>query len=304
MAHIPSIQALRALESFSRLGSVWQTADELNLTRSAISHQLRGLEADLPFPLLDRVGTRVELTPQGARYAQDVAAALHLLVGSAARNADAKVMGKLVISCEPSFASIWLCGEISRFAAEHDDLELHVVTPLKSGSISSQDIDIYITFGTGDISGMQSTHVADVVSSPMCSPAFLNAAGGDLQAGDLSRLPLLHLVDHRDWSEWFAKSELPPAKAKRGILFADMHLVYAAALAGQGMVLGDIGLAQGMLAKGQLIRPFSQTIRDNRAYYCAIPENLLEKPAVQAFTNWLRLEGKLGAETRFLEPEI
>lgn len=303
MVRIPSIQALRALESFSRNGTVWQTAEELNLTRSAVSHQLRGLEADLPFPLLDRVGTRVELTPQGARYAQDVAAALQLLIGSAARNADSKVMGKLVISCERSFASIWLCSEIGRFAVAHDELELHIVTPLKTGSVSGQDVDLYITFGTGDVPGMRSIHMLDVASSAMCSPSFLNAIGGDLQPADLARLPLLHLADYDDWSEWFVKAGLPKADARRGIIFADMNLVYEAGRAGQGMILGDIGLAQTMLTRGELIRPFSQTLRDNRDYYCAIPENLVQKPAVVAFTNWLRLEGKLSGESLFADDE-
>ncbi|MDE2435185.1 MAG: LysR family transcriptional regulator, partial [Sphingomonadales bacterium] len=281
-------------ECFSRLGTIWQTAEELNLTRSAISHQLRGLEADLPFPLLDRVGTHVELTPQGIRYAEDVASALRLLVGSAARNAGAKLVGKLTISCEPSFASIWLCNVIGDFAAEHKDLDLEVVTPLKSGSITTHDIDIYITFGTGNIVGMQSFHLADVESSPVCSPSLLNALGGDMQASDLTELTLLHLVDYSDWAAWFAASDLPPAPAERGIVFADMHLIYAAALAGQGVALGDTGLAQSMLADGRLIRPFSQTIRDSRAYYCSVPDNLLEKPAVMAFTNWLRREEMLG----------
>ena len=65
MTRVPSTQALRALESFARHGTVWQAADELNLTRSAVSHQLRLLERELGFRLLNRVGTRIELTPQG-----------------------------------------------------------------------------------------------------------------------------------------------------------------------------------------------------------------------------------------------
>lgn len=300
MARIPSIQALKTLESFSRNGTVWQTAEELNLTRSAISHQLRGLEADLPFPLLERVGTRIELTPQGASYARDVAAALHLLVGSAARNADAKVVGELTISCEPSFASIWLCSKIGNFAAAHKDLDLRIVTPAKSGSVTGHDIDIYITYGEGDTPGMRSFRTADVECSPMCSPSFLNAAGSDVQPGDLGRLPLLHHLNDADWCEWFALSGLPPAQAKGGLIFADMHLLYAAALAGQGVALGDIDLAQSMLSEGRLIRPFSQTLRYSRAYYCCVPENLLEKPAVAAFTNWLRLEGKLAGNDLIL----
>ena len=83
---IPSTQALRALVSFARHGTVWQAADELNLTRSAVSHQLRMLERDLDFHMLNRVGTRVELTTQGQSYADDVRQALLAISGSAARN--------------------------------------------------------------------------------------------------------------------------------------------------------------------------------------------------------------------------
>jgi DNA-binding MarR family transcriptional regulator len=63
---------LRALESFARHGTVWQAADELALTRSAVSHQLRMLERDLDFRLFDRIGTRIELTAQGRAYATDI----------------------------------------------------------------------------------------------------------------------------------------------------------------------------------------------------------------------------------------
>lgn len=294
MARIPSLQALRALESFSRHGTVWQAADELNLTRSAISHQLRGLEADLPFPVLQRNGTRVELTPYGGRYAEDVAMALRLLAGSAARNADGNVIGPLTVSCEPSFASTWLCSRIRRFVEQHRDLRLNIVVPEKNGSLKRQNVDLFITFGRGDAPGLTFFPIAKVVSSPMCSPAFLNEMGGSLPVDKLPRLPLLHLSDYGDWTAWFELSGLPPEAAEQGITFSDMQLVYAAAMAGQGIALGDIGLARDLLVDGQLIRPFSQTIRDPRSYYCAVPDNLIEKPTVIAFMNWLRLEGLLG----------
>ena len=154
MSRIPSIQALKALESFSRNKTVWQTAEELNLTRSAISHQLRGLEAELPFTLLNRVGTQVELSPQGLRYAEDVRAALRLLVSSAARNADDDVIGPLTISCEPSFASAWLCNNIGRFAAQYEGLDLTIMTLPKTGNMKAYGADIYITFLGGDMDDM------------------------------------------------------------------------------------------------------------------------------------------------------
>lgn len=298
MARIPSLQALRALESFSRHGTVWQAADELNLTRSAISHQLRGLEADLPFPVMQRKGTRVELTPYGGRYAQDVAMALRLLAGSAARNADGKVIGPLTVSCEPSLASAWLCSRIRRFVEQHRDLRLTVVVPEKNGSLKRQNVDLFITFRKPDAPDLRFFPIAEVVSSPVCSPSFLNEMGGSLQVEKLPRMPLLHLSDYRDWTEWFEASGLPPEDAEQGVIFSDMQLVYAAAMAGQGIAMGDIGLAKDLLASGKLIRPFGQTIRDERSYYCAVPDNLIEKPTVAAFLNWLRFEGLLAEDDR------
>ena len=79
LLRIPSTQALRALDSFARHGSVWRAADELHLTRSAVSHQLRLLERDLGFDLLERIGKGVALTPRGQRYASDVRKALTVL---------------------------------------------------------------------------------------------------------------------------------------------------------------------------------------------------------------------------------
>ena len=82
---VPSTQALRALDAFARYGSVWRAAEELCLTRSAVSHQLRFLEEDLGFDLLKRAGKGVSLTPQGQRYAADVRKALTLLCDAAAK---------------------------------------------------------------------------------------------------------------------------------------------------------------------------------------------------------------------------
>ena len=105
MPRIPSTQALRALESFARLGTVWQAADELHLTRSAVSHQLRLLERDLGFQLLNRVGTRIELTLQGQGYAREIRRALVTIAGSAVRHSGRGVTGELKLSCPPGFAA-------------------------------------------------------------------------------------------------------------------------------------------------------------------------------------------------------
>jgi LysR family transcriptional regulator, glycine cleavage system transcriptional activator len=287
---IPSTQALRALVSFARHGTVWQAAEELNLTRSAVSHQLRMLERDLDFRMLNRVGTRVELTSQGQAYADDVRQALLAISGSAARNVGRGVAGSLTVSCAPGFASSWLCNKIARFATAYPDVALSIITPRRLGEVSNPDVDLFITYGNGDLPEMLTEHIQDVVTSPVCSPAMVNRLGGMPEPKDVLQLGLLHLSDHADWALWFAAVGLDPGKAATGVVFSDMHLVYSAALAGQGIAMGDIVLSEDAMSGGQLVRPFEQEVRSPKAYYMAVPLAMVENPTVTAFRNWLRAE--------------
>ena len=287
---IPSTQALRALESFARHGTVWQAADELNLTRSAVSHQLRMLERDLDFHMLNRVGTRVELTPQGRAYAEDIRQALLAISGSAARNTGRGVAEALTVSCAPGFAASWLCNKIGRFTSAYPDIALSIITPRRLGEVNNPDVDLFITYGDGEFSEMQAEHILDVVTTPVCSPAMVNRLGGMPDPADVLRLGLLHLSDYQDWAAWFDIIGLDPAGAKTGVVFSDMHLVYSATLAGQGIAMGDVVLSEDAMHSGQLVRPFEQTVRSKRAYYMAVPLAMVENPIVVAFRNWLRAE--------------
>ena len=287
---VPSTQALRALESFARHGTVWQAAEELNLTRSAISHQLRMLERDLDFAMLNRIGTRVELTPQGRAYAEDIRQALRAIAGSAARNTTRGIAGTLTVSSAPGFAASWLCNRLARFTTAYPDVALSIVTPRRLGEVKNPNVDVFITYGDGDFPGMQVEHILDVVSTPVCSPSALNRLGGMPDPEDVLRLGLLHLADHKDWAAWFAEMGLDPARAATGVIFSDMHLVYAAALAGQGIAMGDIVLSEDALTGGRLVRPFEQVVRSPWAYYMAVPLAMTENPIVVAFRGWLRAE--------------
>ncbi|MGV8986964.1 MAG: LysR substrate-binding domain-containing protein [Cypionkella sp.] len=287
---IPSTQALRALESFARHGTVWQAADELNLTRSAVSHQLRMLERDLDFQMLNRVGTRVELTPQGRAYANDIRQALRAISGSAARNTGRGVTGSLTVSCAPGFAAGWLCNKIGRFTAAYPDIALSIITPRRLGEVNNPLVDLFITYGDGEFADMQTEHVLDVVATPVCSPTMVNRLGKMPEPIDVLRLGLLHLAEQKDWAAWFLAVGLDPGRAATGVVFSDMHLVYSAALAGQGIAMGDLFLSEDAMNGGHLVRPFEQSVQLPLAYHMAVPLAMVGNPIVEAFRNWLRSE--------------
>ncbi|MBS0564152.1 MAG: LysR family transcriptional regulator [Proteobacteria bacterium] len=290
MSRVPSTQALRALESFARHGTVWQAADELNLTRSAVSHQLRLLERDLGFRMMNRIGTRVELTPQGHAYAADVRRALSMISGSATRNASRGVTGTLTVSCPPGFASSWLCPKIGGFYEAFPDVVLSVVTPRRLDDVSNPDVDIFITFGHGNQPGMDVELLKEVMFTPLCSPILLNRLDGLDSPATLLRATLLHLTDFQDWEAWFVLAGLPAEAAHGGIRFSDMNLVYAASLEAQGVSMGDEFICQQAMQSGLLVRPFDLAIRSPRGYFMVVPPEKSGNPAGAAFRDWLRDE--------------
>lgn len=287
MSRIPSTQALRALESFARHGTVWQAADELHLTRSAVSHQLRLLERDLGFRLMNRVGTRVELTPQGRAYAEDVRRALSVIAGSASRQAGRGVTGTLTVSCPPGFASSWLCPKVGRFRETCPDVVMSLVTPRRLDDVSNPDVDIFITFGLGNQPDMEVELLKRVEFTPLCSPALLNRLDGLPDMACLLQANLLHLTDFDDWVNWFRLAGLPEEAARTGQRFSDMNLVYAATLASQGVSMGDGFICHEAMAQGLLVRPFDLAIRSPRSYYLVVPPEKAANPAVAAFRGWM-----------------
>lgn len=290
MKRIPSTQALRALDSFTRHGSVWKAADELNLTRSAVSHQLRLLERDLGFQLLNRIGTKIELTEQGLGYALDVRKALNTIAGSAVRHANRGVSGSINVCCTPGFASSWLCSHISGFREAHPDVKLAISTPMRLDDVSNPDVDVFISFGTGYWPDMKVELLVEVEFTPLCSPVLINKTVWLSDPSDIRRACLLHLVDADDWEEWLTTAGVDPAFAQTGITFSDMNLVYAAAMSGQGIAMGDEFICRSAMASGQLVRPFDINIRSKRSYYLVVSEAKADNKTVLAFCDWLKEE--------------
>jgi LysR family glycine cleavage system transcriptional activator len=284
---IPSIQALRALDAFARQGSVWKAAEEVGLTRSAVSHQLRLLERDLGFELLRRVGKGVGLTARGRRYVNSVRKALALIGEAAMAGEESGVSGPFVISCTPGFASLWLCTHIGEFFARYPDVAIRLLTPRRLDEAANPEADVFIAFGDGNWPNRTVELLSEVSFAPLCSPVLLNRAGGFSAPADLLKVPLLHLAAFDDWSRWFALAgvELPDPEA--GIIFSDMNLLLAATAAGQGVALGDALTCGRSLAEGTLVRPFDLAFRSTRAYYLVMEPQKAESAVARAFTEWL-----------------
>ena len=290
MARIPSMQALRALESVARLGSIWQAAEELNLTRSAVSHQLRLLERELDFRVLNRSGNRIELSARALDYAMDVRRALSMLAASSNRHAGDMLSGPLAVSCPPGFLAGWLSLRLGSFAEKYPDVTIMVVTPRRLDSTNNPEVDTFITFGHDNRHDVIIEPLQPVEFTPLCSPGYLQRIGGLPDADALRRATLLHIGDFSDWENWMRRAGGPSEQAQRGICFSDMSSVQSAALAGQGIAIGDVVIWRNALESGKLVRPFAEHLHSDTGYYLCTHKEKLHNPVVASFHTWLKEE--------------
>lgn len=283
----PSTQTLKAFESFSRHGIVWKVAQELNLTRSAVSHRLRQLERETGLVLFQRSGRGVALTNRGRTYAKDIRGALALIEEAATTRDGRGATGSLTISCISGFASLWLCPHIGEFQALYPDIALSIQTPRHLDEADNPNVDLFIAFGDGCWPGYNVELLSEVDYMPMCSPALLNRLGGFAGPADIRRANLLHLGDFDSWTRWFNSVGLELDDTVSGIVISDKNLVLSAAIAGQGVALGDELTCSRDLAGGRLVRPFDLTIKTLGAYYFVTKSRKARRPAVSAFRSWL-----------------
>lgn len=284
----PSIQALRAIESVERNGALWRAAAELNVTRSAVSHQLRLLETDLGFKILERNGNRTEITPRARAYAEDVRRALSMIATSTARVSQHGLTGRLTVSAPPGFASAWLCLHIGDFLAENPEVVLNVISTHNLADTNNPEVDIFITFGQEPRAHLLIEPLMSVEFTPLCSPAYLSQFKSFNDLGILKAATLLHMNDFTDWENWMQLSGLPPENAHRGICYSDMNIVHTAVLSGQGIAIGDTVLWREELREGRLMRPFAPSLHADTGYFLCTPEENLENQIVVEFSNWLK----------------
>ncbi|MDH4557998.1 LysR family transcriptional regulator [Pseudomonas sp. BN417] len=286
----PSMTALRALDAVARLGSVSAAAQELNLTRSAISHQISSLEESLGFTLTERIGRGIGLTYQGERYAREVHRILSNLEEASRRLDDQQVSGRLCVSCNPGFATYWLCHHIGGFLRQYPQVQLQLISPRAPDDVSNANVDLYISYGIGDWPDLAVEQIVALRFFPVCSPRLINALGGLKSAQELSGFPLLHMTDYSDWRVWLTAAGASNIDAATGIVFSDAHCAQSACIAAQGVSIGDNLISGDAMARGLLVRPFEISIDSHRGYYLVADPQKAERPAVQAFSNWVKTQ--------------
>jgi len=296
---LPSLTGLRAFEAAARHMSFTLAAAELNVTQTAVSHQIRRLEEQLGLPLFIRRNRTLLLTREAREYLPPIRSAFEDLRKATENLRRSEQAGLLTVSTTASLATKWLVSRVSAFQDAHPNIEVRIATSAHLVDFARDQVDLAVRYGRGTWPGLRAHWLMAEHIFPVCSPALLTGANPLSRPEDLANHTLLHtMVSREDWQLWLTASDLPASIAmRRGLTFDQGFMAVQAAVEGLGVALGRTHLVQDDIAAGRLVAPFDMLLPDNAGYYVVCPEATADTPKIALFRDWLIASAKAGTET-------
>ncbi|MES2055554.1 MAG: LysR substrate-binding domain-containing protein [Pseudomonadota bacterium] len=283
---IPALNGLRAFDVVARHLSMKHAAEELCVTPSAVSQQLRGLEDDLGVALFRRANRAIYLTDAGQSLLPGVRQAFRLMVEAADRVRSGAESGILTISVTPFFAETWLVPRLADFQERHPAIDLRVMATTGLANLAAGEAEIAIRHGLGKYRDMVSDLLVAPAVVPVASPNLVARLGSPAGAVDLLDWPKVHGTDRGGWALWFEHHELSCPGAARGASFDDVGLLRTAILSGHGAGLLPAALAEPDIRDGRLVGLADAVLLDGLAYHLVTPIATTLRPAIMAFRHW------------------
>lgn len=285
MKHLPPLPALRAFEATARLGSVTRAAEELNLTHSAISHQLRGLEHLIGVALFERAHKSIHLTPAGREYAYQIRQALEHITHATQRTAHSGRSDVLRIAILPSFAAHWLIPRLPDWYTQHPEIRIDLDANLSIVDFDQDRADCAIRMGNISRDG--------TFQAPLLKDWQLMVAGASdaryssefSLAQAFSAGPVIGIAT--TWALWAELNQTELTTAQQPLTVNDSNLALNAAQNNMGLVLTRWSIAAHGIQNGVLKQVTSIMHPHETGYHFVRPDRSAQSHKVKVFHEWL-----------------
>ena len=284
---LPSLQNLQAFVAAVETGQLRRAAWKLNLTESAISHQIRKLEAFLGARLLLRDRSGVKLTPEGELFLDHARSALWELE-QGMKKLSRSQNETVTITAPRTFAAMWLAARLQGFYARYPDVEIRIITTDRLCDLEVEDIDFAFRVEERQDEQREGFLLCDQLLTPVCNRSLAEEIRGQSPAEVLRNYPLLLNEVHSDeWELWCRAQGVPLPEGKAFRRLKGYDLVQTACLEGAGIAMGRAPLWDGPLQAGLLHRIWSQRALRDGSYWVLQSRALLENEAAKAFHSWI-----------------
>lgn len=302
---LPSLNALRAFEATARKKSYRKAAEELGVTTAAVKQLVEKLENLLGEKLFLGRGQNLKITSVGEVGLEELSISFKQIERTVNRMKSYKNKNRLVITCEPSFASAWLVPRLNKFKTLNPSIEVLIDSSPKVVSLSDGSIDLAIRFGVNDYSSrLNVERLYDESLAPYCSPSLIHSSKKISKFSEIENYPLLRWDTSQfnwsnntkrwmDWENWIKFAKLDTTlNLNYGPKFTEYNLALQCAIAGQGFILGSTPVLSDLIKKGLLIDPFNLSIKTDLGYDLVYEKKAFIKPEIEKFISWIVSEKK------------
>jgi LysR family glycine cleavage system transcriptional activator len=288
---IPSLQSLLAFEAAARHLSFTRAAQELEVTQTAVSHQIKTLEERLDTRLFVRRRNVLSLTPAAVEYLRSVNEAISLLAVASDRTRRKKANAVLTVACLPTYAVKCLIPRLPDFQRRHPELTVHLATSSNFDDFENDSHDIAIRYGSGRWNGMRAQHIQGEEFFPVCAPDLLDELGRDGTIADrLARFTRIRTYFYSlyqdDWPAWLDAAGCSSVEFAGEAIFHLQLTSLAAAIEGGGIAIGRTPLVDRDLTRGYLVAPFELRMPSGSGYYVVSTTAKAKLRKVELFREW------------------
>lgn len=287
MPRAPNLNAYLYFEAVARRGTITRAAEELMISPSAVSQQIKLLEQQLGVKLFRRAGRSLSLTLEGEQLFQTSSASLRMLRDAQRNLGKTHETRRLNLRVSPSYGVRWLGPRLHDFVARYPDWDLRVDAAPDPTDFEREVMDLDIRYGTGQWGRFHTSPVVYDHVLPLCSPDYLASLDQSTEIFDQARL-----IDSAralcQWDYWLMHNRIETRGNRKTILMDRSSMALQLALDGAGIVLESLALAANEVAEGRLV-PVAPALPVLRfpAYWAICPERNLNRRPVRLFMEWL-----------------
>ena len=292
---LPALDLLVGFEAAARHLSFTRAGEELYLTQSAVSRQIKELEDQLGVQLFQRRHRALALTPEGQQF---YAAAAQVLVTMRAATDRLRLRAgrqAIALTTTHSFAALWLIPRLAGFTRAHPEADVRITADTRVQDLERDGLDIAIRHGPAALAGPHALRLFGERVFPVCSPKLLRDKSRPLrQPADLGKHILLQYDDPDGrhpwlhWKTWLEVAGIAELRPAGTLSFSGYEQIIPAAVAGYGVALGRTPLVRDLLASKELVAPFKSSADPARAYFAIVSKRAAGRPEVAAFVDWLK----------------
>jgi DNA-binding transcriptional LysR family regulator len=295
---LPALDLLIGFEAAARHLSFTKAGEELFLTQSAISRQIKELEASLGVALFQRRHRALVLTEAGQQFYAASAQVLTTMRAATERLRAQTGKRSVSLTTTHSFAALWLIPRLAGFTRAHPGVDVRITAETRVQDLERDGLDIAIRHGPASLAGRNAVRLMGEKVFPVCSPQLLERRPLD-KPSELKNHVLLQYDDPEGrhpwlhWKTWLEVEGIADLRPAGTLSFSGYEQIIPAALAGHGVALGRTPLVKDLVSSGELVAPFRSTADPARAYYAILSPSAAARPEAIAFLEWLREEAAI-----------